>query len=215
MNRLSKLGMLILAGTLTNCASSVSNMHIGNDMYYVSLSEQRAASQTVSELESIPPEAQVIRNISASRCHRSFIETAPTEETVTLDLKLMAYALGADAIADIRIEQNGGLARNCWHMLNGEAIALTLPSSQNTNASSAATQESSSNDSLTDQQIRQILIQQSIAAYSGSCACPYNRASNGSRCGGRSAYSRPGGESPLCYDRDVSQEMISRYRARN
>ena len=33
----------------------------------------------------------------------------------------------------------------------------------------------------------------------GSCDCPYDRASNGSRCGGRSAYSRPGGRSPICY----------------
>lgn len=37
------------------------------------------------------------------------------------------------------------------------------------------------------------------APRSGSCDCPYDRASNGSRCGGRSAYSRPGGRSPICY----------------
>ncbi|MCJ8323301.1 MAG: SH3 domain-containing protein [Rhizobiales bacterium] len=36
-------------------------------------------------------------------------------------------------------------------------------------------------------------------AYYGTCDCPYDRASNGSRCGGRSAYSRPGGRSPICY----------------
>lgn len=35
--------------------------------------------------------------------------------------------------------------------------------------------------------------------YYGTCDCPYDRASNGSRCGGRSAYSRPGGRSPVCY----------------
>jgi len=46
-------------------------------------------------------------------------------------------------------------------------------------------------------------IQQSINNYSGNCPCPYNRASNGSRCGKRSAYSRPGGYSPLCYSSDV------------
>lgn len=33
----------------------------------------------------------------------------------------------------------------------------------------------------------------------GSCDCPYDYARNGSRCGGRSAYSRPGGRSPVCY----------------
>ncbi|WP_405030749.1 SH3 domain-containing protein [Pleomorphomonas sp. JP5] len=33
----------------------------------------------------------------------------------------------------------------------------------------------------------------------GSCDCPYDYARNGSRCGGRSAYSRPGGREPVCY----------------
>lgn len=66
---------------------------------------------------------------------------------------------------------------------------------------------------ITDDEIRQILIQQSIQSYSGNCPCPYNRARNGSRCGKRSAYSRPGGASPLCYNRDISDEMVKRYRA--
>jgi hypothetical protein len=65
---------------------------------------------------------------------------------------------------------------------------------------------------LSDAQIRQILIDESIAAYSGNCPCPYNRASNGSRCGRRSAYSREGGESPLCYAKDVTAEMVQEFR---
>jgi len=68
-------------------------------------------------------------------------------------------------------------------------------------------------EDLTDDQIKKILIDQSIRSYRGSCPCPYNRARNGSRCGKRSAYSKPGGASPLCYGRDVSQAMIDRYRA--
>lgn len=63
-----------------------------------------------------------------------------------------------------------------------------------------------------DEDIRQRIIQQSISRYSGSCPCPYNRARNGSRCGKRSAYSRPGGASPLCFPGDVSGEMILRFR---
>jgi hypothetical protein len=46
-------------------------------------------------------------------------------------------------------------------------------------------------------------IRQSIAAYSGSCPCPYSTDRAGRRCGGRSAYSRPGGAAPLCYASDV------------
>ena len=64
----------------------------------------------------------------------------------------------------------------------------------------------------TDDQIRQELIRQSIADYSGSCPCPYNIDRAGRQCGGRSAYSRPGGASPLCYARDVTKKMVDEYR---
>jgi hypothetical protein len=64
----------------------------------------------------------------------------------------------------------------------------------------------------TDAQIRQILIDESIAAYEGNCPCPYSRARNGSRCGKRSAYSKPGGAEPLCYAKDVTDDMVREYR---
>lgn len=64
----------------------------------------------------------------------------------------------------------------------------------------------------TDQEIKQILIQRSIRSYSGNCPCPYNSASNGSRCGGRSAWTRAGGAKPLCYEADVSDAMLRNYR---
>ena len=67
-------------------------------------------------------------------------------------------------------------------------------------------------DDLSDAEIKKILIEQSIQSYSGSCPCPYNRARNGSRCGKRSAYSKPGGAEPLCYESDVTDEMVERYR---
>lgn len=66
----------------------------------------------------------------------------------------------------------------------------------------------------TDDEIRQELIRQSIASYPGNCPCPYNRDRAGRRCGGRSAYSRPGGAAPLCYESDVPQAMVDAYRAR-
>lgn len=66
----------------------------------------------------------------------------------------------------------------------------------------------------TDQQIRQDMIAASIAAYRGSCPCPYSRDRAGRSCGRRSAYSRPGGASPLCYESDISQKMVDDYRKR-
>ena len=85
--------------------------------------------------------------------------------------------------------------------LSGSSRAIgSLPCSSSTRASSSQ---------RTDAQIRQVLISQSISRYSGSCPCPYN-----TDRGGRSAYSRPGGASPLCYPGDVSDGAVEAYRAR-
>lgn len=66
---------------------------------------------------------------------------------------------------------------------------------------------------LSNANITKILISRSRARYSGSCPCPYNSDRAGRRCGGRSAYSRAGGASPLCYSRDISQDMISSFKS--
>lgn len=71
---------------------------------------------------------------------------------------------------------------------------------------------SSGGQSMSDAQVKQAIIRQSIASYSGSCPCPYSTARNGSRCGGRSAYSRPGGAAPFCYASDVSAAQVAAYR---
>jgi hypothetical protein len=65
-----------------------------------------------------------------------------------------------------------------------------------------------------DGEIRALIVEQSIASYSGSCPCPYNIDRGGRRCGARSAYSRPGGASPMCYPADVSDAELQRFRAR-
>jgi hypothetical protein len=65
---------------------------------------------------------------------------------------------------------------------------------------------------LTDDQIAKRLIAESHYNYPGPCPCPYNTMRNGRSCGGRSAYSKPGGYSPLCYRQDVTDEMIRQYR---
>ena len=68
---------------------------------------------------------------------------------------------------------------------------------------------------LSDIEIKKLMIQDSIATYTGNCPCPYNLASNGSSCGRRSAYSRPGGAAPLCYESDISKQMLDSYRRRS
>jgi hypothetical protein len=70
-------------------------------------------------------------------------------------------------------------------------------------------------ENISEQQIVQNIINQSIVNYSGRCPCPYNRTSNGSSCGKRSAYSRAGGYSPLCYPSDVTPSMILSYKQKH
>lgn len=65
---------------------------------------------------------------------------------------------------------------------------------------------------VSDARVRQLIIEEAIARYPGNCPCPYNVARNGSRCGGRSAYSRAGGHALPCFETDVTAEMIAEYR---
>ncbi|MFD2265418.1 hypothetical protein ACFSM5_21120 [Lacibacterium aquatile] len=69
-------------------------------------------------------------------------------------------------------------------------------------------------EALTDAQVRQQIIRESLSSYPGNCACPYSTMSNGRSCGGRSAYSKPGGRSPICYDRDINDAQVQAFRKR-
>jgi hypothetical protein len=66
---------------------------------------------------------------------------------------------------------------------------------------------------LSDAQVKQQIIRESIASYPGNCPCPYNTARNGSSCGRRSAWSRLGGYAPLCYPADVGKTDVQEWRA--
>ncbi|EPT7000480.1 hypothetical protein ACVR2W_000347 [Cronobacter malonaticus] len=68
---------------------------------------------------------------------------------------------------------------------------------------------------LSDDQVKEQIIQESIDVYPGNCPCPYNAMRNGRACGGRSAWSREGGYTPICYKREVTAEMIREWRERN
>ena len=69
-------------------------------------------------------------------------------------------------------------------------------------------------ENLSDAQIRQILRNSSIEKYlkHNHCPCKESIAKDGSICGKRSAYTRPNGYCPLCYDKDVTPAMIAQYR---
>jgi hypothetical protein len=68
---------------------------------------------------------------------------------------------------------------------------------------------------ITDDAIADIIVQSSRNKYYATgkpCACPFDKARDGTSCGRRSAYSRTGGADPLCYRSDVKPWMIAQYR---
>lgn len=70
-------------------------------------------------------------------------------------------------------------------------------------------------DSITDREIRALLIQDSIAQYGKSCPCPYSNSPNGGKCGLNSAYSKTGRLTILCYPSNVTKKMVKAYRDQN
>jgi len=60
--------------------------------------------------------------------------------------------------------------------------------------------------------IKQLLIKRSIRNYPRNCPCPYSRDKSGGKCGKRSAWHKPGGHSPLCYESDITTDIVKNYR---
>ncbi|MGP6486798.1 hypothetical protein [Duffyella gerundensis] len=70
-------------------------------------------------------------------------------------------------------------------------------------------------NALSDDEVKQQIIDDSIADYPGTCACPFNSARNGSSCGRRSAWSKAGGYAPICYKKEVTKQMVTEWRQNN
>ncbi|MFN3731288.1 hypothetical protein [Comamonas testosteroni] len=111
---------------LIGCSTTSSNMRIGNDQSYVSLKDQREAVLHVKEYADLPAGAQIIGKVDASRCHRYANQSKPSNTEVLIDLKVAAFAKGADGISGVKYENGSALTQNCWEVWNGEAVAFTI-----------------------------------------------------------------------------------------
>lgn len=113
----------LLCAVMAGCASTSANMRVGDDMSYVSLKDQRDAMSTVKVLDKLPEGAVSLGLVRASRCYRNTLQAAPSEDDVLADLKIAAYAKGADFLTAVRTYKESGLLQNCWSILNAEATA--------------------------------------------------------------------------------------------
>ncbi len=100
--------------------------------------------------------------------------------------------------------------------MHGDYLAAELPSAPvELMADVPSEAPSSARPAFDRDQVVDAIIKASLRSYSGACPCPYNTMRSGRRCGGNSAYSKPGGRSPICYPSDVSDRMIADYIRRN
>lgn len=121
-----KLIYAACAALLAGCASTSANMKVGTEHSAVSAADQRAAVLAVKEYPAVPAGAAVIGKVDASRCHRNSLQAAPTKEDLLADLKVAAYARGADGIASIEETRESGLLLNCWYIVTARATAFRL-----------------------------------------------------------------------------------------
>lgn len=127
MNKTLHVVGVALAAFLGGCSTYSSNMMVGRDVSYTSLTGQREAANSVLVYESMPQNSADLGLIEAGRCHRMFTETPPDEALVLLDLKVAAYARGGNGITNVNVERVSALTKNCWYMLVGQARAFKVP----------------------------------------------------------------------------------------
>ncbi len=83
------------------------------------------------------------------------------------------------------------------------AFGLILSPLTITEAAKVAAKASAAKASSLTSAQKQALIKKSVASYKGNCPCPWSKMKNGRTCGKTSAWSKPGGAQPLCYESDI------------
>ncbi|MFA5323658.1 MAG: hypothetical protein WC373_13380 [Smithella sp.] len=122
--------LILLIFLLSACATHSGNMRIGTEQSYTSLTDQREAIKAVQVYPKIPDGAVSMGKVDASRCHRNTSHAEPDDEMVLVDLKVTAYARGADGLTDVNITKQSGLSQNCWYIITGDAVMFQWKSKQ-------------------------------------------------------------------------------------
>ncbi len=113
------LSLLLLAG-----CSSVPGTLSGNDISHLSLRDKRMSDKTIEVLSQAPKSANVLGQVVSERCQSTLFSEAPLEKTLLVDMKAEAYRLGANAISDVKISQEGAMGEGCWNKFTATANML-------------------------------------------------------------------------------------------
>lgn len=98
----------------------------GNDLSHLSLRDKRMADKKVQVLDTQPKASSAIGQVSSKRCQSSMFSEAPEEKTLLVDMKAEAYRLGANAISDVKIQQQGAMGDGCWNVFTATANMLVV-----------------------------------------------------------------------------------------
>lgn len=99
------LFLLFAAVMATGCTTSSDKAPNAGSAYQVALDEQNKALQYVTVYKTVPVDALGIRPVMAAACSSTAVMTDEDEAYILTGLKLKAYKLGGDGIAEVRIEE--------------------------------------------------------------------------------------------------------------
>jgi hypothetical protein len=68
---------------------------------------------------------------------------------------------------------------------------------------------------MSDEQVKQAIVDQSISQQKEPCPCPYSKHPDGRQCGKRSAYHKLKEDRPICYTINVTSQQVDDYRAKH
>lgn len=115
----------LFALTITGCSSMPDALE-GNDLSHLSLRDKRMADSKVKVLDAQPKSSSTLGQVSTKRCQSSMFSEAPEEKTLIVDMKAEAYRLGANAISNVKIEQQGAVGDGCWNVFTATANMLVV-----------------------------------------------------------------------------------------
>ncbi len=95
---------------------------------------------------------------------------------------------------------------------NQNAVSAILHPASNAQKAAAAKAALKAPDPMTEHDTQDIVMANSLNSYTGYCACPYSRNSDGFECGVEAQYYKPGGFRILCYPQDVRGQLNIFYR---
>lgn len=117
---------LLLIAPISACVTSGYEGQRGTTTTTDQLIGQRQASQQVRVFQTIPSGYSALGEVSVRRCHGNFFEKPPNAAVFQDDLVRVAFAKGADAIANIRTKRLNGLLADCWYVEEATATTYRL-----------------------------------------------------------------------------------------